>query len=393
MILHNQLNSRPRLLLLIPHLGGGGAEQVTALLARGLSPYKYDLHLALITQTANAPELASASLPPSVKIHALGARNVRSATLPVLRLLRKLRPQLVLSGMFHLNFLVLLLRPFFGFPVHILIRQNGTASSALAALPRHNRLLYRLLYRRADSVLCQSAAMARDLAINFAVPDHRLCVLPNPVDFDSLCSTDSASLKIWPDSGPHLLAVGRLSHEKGLDLLLASLYLIRQRFPAADLLIVGCGPEEHSLKALCHDLALDSAVRFLGHVAAPAAYFSAAALFVLPSRHEGLPNALLESAAAGLPIVTTPASEGLVELVDQKPGVWLAPAATANDLADTLVTALTVLQPGQRFHHTFVEPFDLNSALVKWEALFDRFLVDASTSEARAQPGSPVTSA
>ena len=49
-----QTNLRPRLLLLIPHLGGGGAEQVTALLARGLSPQKYELHLALITQGPGA---------------------------------------------------------------------------------------------------------------------------------------------------------------------------------------------------------------------------------------------------------------------------------------------------------------------------------------------------
>jgi len=389
----DQPNPRPRLLLLIPHLGGGGAEQVTAQLARGLSSQKYDLHLALITQTADAPELAYSRLPPWVTVHPLGARRVRSAALPLLQLLRGLRPQLILSSMFHLNFLVLLLRPFLGFPVRILIRQNATASSALAELPRHNRLLYRTLYRRADCVLCQSDAMARDLAENFAVPGNRISVLPNPIDIDAIRSAKPAQSEAWPNSGPHLFAVGRLSHEKGFDLLLRSLSHVRRQFPSADLLIAGSGPEEPLLKALCCTLSLDAAVRFLGHVAAPASYFSAAALFVLSSRHEGLPNALLEAAAVGLPIVTTPASDGLVELVDRQTGVWLASASTAQELADTLITALTALEPGQRFHHAFVEPFALKPALAAWEALIDRFLAETSTGGATVQHSSPVVSA
>lgn len=374
-----QPNPRLRLLLLIPHLGGGGAEQVTALLARGLSSRKYDLHLALVTQVPNVAEIASARLPPSVTLHPLGARRIRSAALPLYRLIRDLRPRLVLSSMFHLNFLVLLLRPFLGFSVPVLIRQNGTASSAMGTLPRYNRLLYRLLYPRADRVICQSAAMARDLANNFAIPEGRLSILPNPIDFDAIRSTKPCQPDVWPDSGPHLLAVGRLSHEKGFDLLLQSFSLLRQRFPSADLLIAGSGPEEHLLRAQCRSLSLDSAVRFLGHVAAPEAYFSTATLFVLSSRHEGLPNALLEAAAAGLPIVSTPASEGLVELVHRQPGVWLATSPTAEALAAALTTALTALEPGQRFHHAFIEPFALSPALSAWETLIDRFRDDVPT--------------
>jgi glycosyltransferase involved in cell wall biosynthesis len=384
----SQSNSRPRLLLLIPHLGGGGAEQVTALLARGLSPQKYELHLALITQTADAPELVSAKLPPWVTVHPLGAQRVRSAALPLLRLLRKLRPRLILSNMFHLNFLLLLVRPFLGFSVRVVIRQNGTASSALAGLPRYNRLFYRLLHRRADCVVCQTSAMARDLRDSFAVPENSLHVLPNPVDFDALRSVNPAPPELWPDSGPHLLAVGRLSIEKGFDLLLQSLFLVRKRFPKAGLLVLGSGSEESSLKVLCHTLSLDCAVCFLGHVADPEAWFPAATLFVLSSRHEGLPNALLEAAAAGLPIVSTPASDGLVELVRQQPGVWLASAITAEALADTLTTALTSLEHGQRFQHAFVAPFRLCPALAAWEELIDGFFAGSPTA-AGSRPNRP----
>jgi glycosyltransferase involved in cell wall biosynthesis len=290
--------------------------------------------------------------------------------------------------MFHLNFLVLLLRPFLLFPVRILIRQNGTASAALAGLPRYNRLLYRMLYPRADCVVCQSAAMARDLRDSFAVPDSHLSILPNPIDVDALRSATPAPPEVWPETGPHLLAVGRLSHEKGFDILLHAFAIVRQRFPSADLLVAGAGSEQAELTILCHKLSLESAVRFLGHVADPAAYFSAATLFVLPSRHEGLPNALLEAAATGLPIVSTPASNGLVELIRQQPGVWLAPAPTAESLADALNAALATLKPGQRFQHPFVAPFCLSSAIPAWEALFDRLLADEPVAHVYAQPNS-----
>jgi hypothetical protein len=100
---------RPRVLLLIPHLGGGGAEQVTALLSTGLSSQKYELHLGLVTQ-ADAGPIAQ---PPGVTIHPLGAHRVRSGAFRLLRLVRRLKPNVILSGMAHLNFLVLLLRPFF----------------------------------------------------------------------------------------------------------------------------------------------------------------------------------------------------------------------------------------------------------------------------------------
>ena len=368
---------RVRILLLIPHLGGGGAEQVTALLARGLCREKYDVHLGLATQADADPK----QLPPWVKLHAIGAHRVRTAALPLLRLVWRLKPDLIVSGMAHLNFLVLLLRPFFPPGTRVMVRQNATVSAILAfgGLPRYTRLLYRWLYRSADRVICQTPAMANDLASELGIPKRRLAVLHNPVDVDAirkaveehqsqLSEQTSSSLR------PHLLAIGRLSREKGFDLLLRALVIVRERFPRTDLTIFGTGPEEASLKAETSRLGLDAAVHFAGYVAAPHAHFPNASLFVLPSRHEGLPNSLLEAAAAGLPIVAFPASEGLKELLRNQPGAWLAPQITPEALAATLITALEVLRPGERFAHSFIREFRFDSAIHAYEGLIDRVL-------------------
>jgi glycosyltransferase involved in cell wall biosynthesis len=371
------MTDRPRILLLIPHLGGGGAEQVTALLAAGLSREKYDLHLALVTQDTLAPK----SLPAGVTIHALGARRVRWATFQILRLVHRLKPDLVLSGMAHLNFLVLLLRPFFSPRTRVCVRQNATVSTALASDPhrRLTRLLYRILYRRADRVICQTPAMAKDLRDEISVSEKQLAILANPVDVEDLRvaserSSQSVTAPRPVSEGPRLLAVGRLVHEKGFDILLHALVTVREALPEVQLLIAGDGPEESALKVLCRELKLESAVFFLGHVDRPCAWFPDTTLFVLPSRHDAMPNALLEAAACGLPIVAMPASQGLVDLLLEQPGVWLADEIAAPALSVALLRALSQLIPTQRFPHPFIEQFSLQCAIDAYEDVIDATL-------------------
>jgi glycosyltransferase involved in cell wall biosynthesis len=156
--------------------------------------------------------------------------------------------------------------------------------------------------------------------------------------------------------------------------LLQSLHSVRQCFPAADLTIAGAGPEEAGLKKLCHDLGLESAVHFTGPVAEPATLFGSASVFVLSSRQEGMPNALLEAAAGGLPIVALPASGGIVDLLRGQPGTWLASDISSTALAASLLQALNALRPGERFAHSFIESFRIDRAIRGYEQLIDAAL-------------------
>jgi len=363
------MTQRPKVLLLIPHLGGGGAERVTALLARGLSQEKYEVHLGLVAQGDADAE----AMPAWVRIHALGARRVRSGVLKLLKLIWGIKPKVILSGMAHLNFMVLLLRPHTPRETRVLVRQNGTASTALAFgdLPGYTRLLYRLLYRRADRVICQTRAMAGDLAKEFGISEERLAVLANPVDVDGIGDALDSGPILWSGPGPHLIAVGRLARVKGFDMLLEALAVVRERFPKADLVIAGAGAEESALKAQCRELGLERAVCFPGSVERPAAYFPGATLFVLSSRHEGLPNALLEAAAGRLPLVVVPACEGIVELLHGQTGAWLAAEISVAALAGSLLEALRALRPGERFAHAWMESFRMERALEAYEELID----------------------
>jgi glycosyltransferase involved in cell wall biosynthesis len=366
------ITGRPRVLLLIPHLGGGGAERVFTLLARGFSPQKYDVHLGLITGS----EFGSDSLPPSVTVHSFGRRRVRWAAGPLLRLVQQLQPDVVLSGMAHLNFLVLLLKPLFPARTRVLVRQNSTVSADLRSgqLRAYTRWLYRHLYRRADRIVCQTEAMAADLSSQAGLEDSHLVVLPNPVDADTIQVSCLEGPQRWSGPGPHLLAIGRLAREKGFDLLLEAFSSFRVKFPEADLIILGSGPEESALMTMRQSMCLGTAVRFAGHVFHPESYFAGATLFVLPSRQEGLPNALLEAAAGGLPIAALPSSEGLVELLKGKPGAWVAPEISSKALTRSLLAAMQNIRPGKRFAHPWIEPFRMDRAIAGYEALIDQTL-------------------
>ncbi len=320
-------------------------------------------------------------MPPWVRVHALGARRIRTAALRLLGLVRRLRPHVILSGAPHLNFLVLLLRPLFPRGTRVLVRQSHTASARFASghWPDHSRWLYRFLYPRADRVICQTRAMAADLAAHAGLQLTRVHVLPNPVDIECFPSLERTIPEPWQGPGPHLLAVGRLSHEKGFDLLLHAFASVRAHYSQAQLCILGTGLEESTLRATARRLDMTASVRFAGYVARPELWFEGATLFVLPSRTEGLPNALLEAAAAGLPLAATPCSDGVVNLLAGESGAWLATDLSAGALSACILSALEALEHGKRFDHAWVDEFRMGRAVARYEELIDRL------------PASPVT--
>ena len=149
---------RSRVLLLIPHLGIGGAQHVVSTLARHLNVDKYEVHLALITES----DSTCPKLPSSVTLHCLGAKRTRYATFRLLRLIWRVRPDVILIGMAHLAPPLLLPRKFLPRGTRIFVRQNGALSATLADLkPRIlSRSLLAAAYRRANVIICQSSATA-----------------------------------------------------------------------------------------------------------------------------------------------------------------------------------------------------------------------------------------
>ena len=120
-------------------------------------------------------------------------------------------------------------------------------------------------------------------------------------------------------------SVGRLSHEKGADVLLEAFGLVRLELPECELILVGDGRERPHLEALAAQKGMTGQVRFSGEREDVPALLKDFDMFVLPSRSEGLPLALLEAMAAGLPIVATAVGGVPEAIADNRTGLLVPP--------------------------------------------------------------------
>jgi glycosyltransferase involved in cell wall biosynthesis len=122
-----------------------------------------------------------------------------------------------------------------------------------------------------------------------------------------------------------VITVANLRREKGHDVLLDAAAIVSREFPDAHFDIVGAGPELEALNARAESLGLAGVVSFAGHSEDVLARLATADLFVLPSRSEAFPNAVLEAMAMGLPTIAS-AVGGLLELIEhQQSGVLVLP--------------------------------------------------------------------
>lgn len=356
-------------LLAAPHLDFGGSAQVLRLLARGLSRQRFDLHLVLTSPT-NADRAITIE---GLQIHSLQAGRVRRSLPKLAALTRRIQPDVLFSTMAHLNLAILFMRQLIPAKTAIVVRQNSMLAPCFEAgdYSCREEILFRWLYPRADRIVCQSAAMAKEMTEFARLREERIAVLPNPIDEGSIRTAASQRVYAWNGPGPHLVAMGRLSQEKGFDLLLTTIALLRNHFPNLELAIAGQGSLEGELRAQCMSLGLNGAVRFCGQLENPFPLLASATAFVLSSRRDAMPNALLEAASLGLPIVATPASSGLEQLLAHRPGVWLAQQASCAALSASLLAALEALPAGQRYEHDFLKEFQYGCVLSAYEDLLD----------------------
>ena len=139
---------------------------------------------------------------------------------------------------------------------------------------------------------------------------------------------------------PRIGVVGRLSHEKGVDVFLEACAVLTAHGKTFSAVVAGDGPERDRLQTLSRRLALEQHVHFLSHVRDIGSVYGELDLLVLPSRSEGLPNALLEALQADLPIVATRVG-GVPDVIGSSAAAVLVPPASAEALAGAMENALS----------------------------------------------------
>lgn len=367
------MTSRKRILFLVPAFkkGVGGAERVVLTLLRQLDHARYECHLVLV----QGGQASLEELPAGVTVHRLRVSRMRYALPAIIRLVWKVRPRTVLATVSYLNVMLVAARPFLPRSVRLLLREATTPSAFIRNQTRHPRLwawFYRSWYPRAEKIICLSDSMLEDMAGHFAIPREKLARIYNPVDIGALRRLAAAQENPYPEAGPNLLFAGRLQKEKGADLLLDAMPAVIQRFPGVRLSVLGEGPEEAGLKAQAARLGIVRHVDFSGFRDSPWSYFSNADLFVLPSRIEGMPNALLESLALGAPAVASSCVGAIGEILESNPQLVVVPPEDCAALAQGIISALELKMGRASLEQSMerLRKFDAKTTAEEYSRLF-----------------------
>lgn len=365
-------------LLIIGHLGEGGAQKTVSLLANTWAGRGVRVCVATFADR----ETDRYRLDARVERVQLAAKSSRSFPLrrvtdnlrrvaAIRALIRRTRVPTAIALVAATNVLTVLAA--WRMPVRVIISERNDPDRQ-----SHGRVwdfLRRTVYRYADIVTANSQGAVQSLARY--VPRQKLALVPNLLERRFTPGASS-------ERRPVVLAVGRLVPQKGFDILLEAFAIVVRSYPGWRLRIAGDGPEALSLRNLARSLELEAHVDWLGHIGDVTPEYAGAAIFVLSSRFEGTPNTLLEAMAAGLPAVVTNASPGPLELIaDGKTG-FVVPVGDAPRLAEAILQLIS--QPDFRAKLgsaacAVAAPFDLSTAIVSWDRLIEGRNPEAARSD------------
>jgi glycosyltransferase involved in cell wall biosynthesis len=253
------------------------------------------------------------------------------------RLIRRERIEVIETFTHDSNILGLPIAWVAGVPVRF-----GTHHGVIDGFPRWRQRIHTFIVNHvADAVIAVSARM-KDQALLEGIRSDQIIVIQNgiePVSLEGINRSEVRKEVGLEDRDTFLVSVGRLVYQKAHQVLVSAMPVILKEFPEVKLGICGDGILRSQLELQINELGLEQNVKLLGKSDHIARFLSIADVFVLPSRWEGLPIALLEAMSVGLPIVAT-AVEGVDEVVSNGEHGLLVGVEDVHGLAQAILQLL-----------------------------------------------------
>ncbi|MCU0551383.1 MAG: glycosyltransferase [Leptolyngbya sp. Prado105] len=369
--------SNDRIAILLSGYKSGGDTKVVLNLVNALARQGKAIDLVL----ASAAKLAL-DLPSNVRIidlqTPLSTRTLTALKLlpPLIRYLWQEQPKVLISNLIFTNSIAVLAKQIAFVPTKlVLVEHIGLSKNHDRADEPNSRFipfLMRKLYPKADAVVANSQAMARDLESDFKLKDHLTMIYNAAID-ESLQEKAQEPCKhpwLQANQPPVFLGVGRFAHQKDFATLIRAFALLRQQMPAR-LIILGEGGLRGELEALIRDLEIAEDVDLPGFDPNPYPYMSRASVFVLSSRWEALPTVLLEAMACGCQIVGTDCPYGVEEILAG--GEWgqLVSLEAPEEMAQAMKQALASPISAQAIQLRAAD-FNVDRAVTQYLALIEQ---------------------
>ncbi len=329
--------------LFVPSFEAGGAERVMITLANAF--HQRGIGTRVITTKVIEGEYANL-LHRDMTVVRLRSGTMWRTVIPLARYLRHDPPQALLSTLGEANIVAALARWLSRRPIRLVVREANTPTTAFLRNPSwKKRLTGRLIplfYPLADAIVAVSTGVQHDLARLLPRAPTKIHVIYNPVitpDLHQLCQMPVEHPWFLDRSIPVILSVGRLSPQKDFPILLQAFARVRRQVPTR-LVILGEGELRPQLEQMAAELGIQSDFDLPGFDPNPFRYMSRASVFVLSSRYEGLPNALIQAMACGCPVVSTDCASGPADILDGGKYGELVPVGDADALANAILRVL-----------------------------------------------------
>jgi glycosyltransferase involved in cell wall biosynthesis len=331
-----------RILYVINSLGAGGTERQLFYLLRGLDRERYTPYVLTIYDERHAPyhykdALAALNIPIMTLAHGTGIRGRIGAMLRYLKIVWRLRPQVVQGCLHYANLIVRAVRPFC--PPHRLFTSERSPY-AFGKEMRSERWTYWL----DDKLIVNSPHIREHVLASTPRPASKIQVIPNGIPVQQFSENRLPGLRdqLFPSASFVIGLVSRISPEKEHATLLNALYLAKAHFPDG-LKVFFVGEVSHAetqrqIERLVAEYGLEDVICQFPVTDDVAPYDHAADVLILPSLFEGFPNVVLEAFAAGKPVIASVDADGVGVI---EPGVtgWHFPTGDAAALAECLRAA------------------------------------------------------
>lgn len=360
----------------ITDLDVGGAERILVELTLRLHQRGWSPQVVCIQPAGPLARVLVDAGIPTQSLEARSLRTIAFAAWRWQRWLRRQKPVLLQTFLFHANLLGRLVGRWAGVP-HIV---GGIRVAERRFHWPH--LLDRCTHWLADGQICVSAGVRDFYAACTGIPRNRLWVIPNGVDRTSLSTNTPLDLTPWNVLPHHrvLLFLGRLDPQKAPLDLIAALQQLALAVPLADrvrVFFVGAGPQREEVERAIREAGLENVTKVIGWHPHPGAWIAAADALILPSHWEGMPNVVLEAMAAGRPVIGT-AVEGTSDLVIPGETGWLVPPADPARLAKAILEFLSLPDRGQSLGQAgktrVANFFTLDAMVNHYESLYHQFI-------------------
>ena len=340
--MNKQLEKIRKIFIVLPDLGGGGAERLHVNLANEWVAKNLNVEFVLLRNRGELIKLLS----PKITVTSLNVDRIRDSILPLAAHFRQSRPEVVIVAMWPLTSAVVFSWLLSGCVGKLFLSEHENLSHSYIrqhrARPVILRNLIRFTYPLATGIIAVSHGVLEDVRSlgSLSIDMGRVIYNPTATGVSSCRESLDVQDQLWGVGFErHILTVGRLSTQKDHETLIKAFALITKIFNAK-LVILGEGKLRAVLLALVEELGLQERVSLPGFEVNPYPWYRSADLFVLSSRWEGFGNVLVEALECGLPVVSTNCPSGPEEILEKGRYGKLVPIQDPESLANAMIQSL-----------------------------------------------------